>query len=229
MRIAYGRNAAIRAATTLMISLVVAGCVTAGSVTAPPEATASPTSSEIPTPTASASVDNHTCFSVDVSPEYAQYTIASLTGYGMTFVSGRVTSIEPSIYNTSDGKQPRGFGVPHASDVQSYPMIYTPINVVVDRVMSGKVKPGTNRFLIDGGTIGCVKMEVDTAPFVTGGAEYVFVLTPARDADSHEMGDTQRVHLAWLVDSSGTVPTVDGTMSLDDLAAQVSAAVQSTP
>ena len=210
-------------AMVLATALIAEGCVTAGAVTAPPDASGSAS------PGATASDEEHRCFAVDLSGEDRASSVADLVGRGMSFVSGRVNAIEPAMFNTSDGKKPRGMGAVHPTDSQPFPMIYTPVNVLVDRVINGSAKPGTNRFLVEGGTIGCITMKVYAAPTVVKGATYVFILTPAQDADGKRLGDLQAVYEVWHVDATGTVDTDDGSMSLDALAAKVAQSPQVTP
>jgi hypothetical protein len=75
--------------------------------------------------------------------------------------------------------------------------------------------------MVDGGTVGCVTMTVDTAPSLTRGAQYVFVLTPAIDADNRRLGDAQAVYMAWAIDATGTVQTTEGPLSAEALAGKV--------
>jgi hypothetical protein len=218
-----------RTAMVFAATLIAGGCATAGAVTAPPDASgsASPTG----TAAASPSIDGeHQCFHVDLSKGGGPYTVADLVGRGMGFVSGRVNTTEPGMFNTSDGKKPRGMGAAHPSaDKQPFPMIYTPVDVLVDRVIDGEFTPGANRFLVEGGTIGCISMSVDTAPTVVKGAQYVFVLTRALDADGNGLGNLWTVHGAWAVDATGTADTIEGPMSLDALAAKVAQSKQAAP
>jgi hypothetical protein len=133
-----------RAFAIMAAAFAFGGCVTAGAVTAVPNPDGTATATVRPTPSDSG---ERQCFDVDLSKEPDQYSVAGLVHEGMTFVAGRVNTVEPAIYNTLDGKVPRGMGAAHPTDRQVTPMIYTPVVVLVDRVFSGSVKPGANRFM----------------------------------------------------------------------------------
>ncbi len=198
-----------------MAAVLVGGCVSEGGIPAP--------STTIGSPTVAPSADDHQCFHASLSREdVGLYTVAAMVGRGMGFVSGQVNATEPGMYNTLDGKKPRGMGAAHpGTDAQSFPMIYTPIDVLVDRTLNGDFKPGSNRFLVEGGSVGCVSMTVDDAPTITKGTQYVLVLEPARDANGSHLGNLWRVVKAWTLTTDGTVDTIEGPMSLDALASKI--------
>lgn len=201
----------------LSMSLLVAGCVTAGSISASPA-----------TPAASPS-DEHACFGTGVQRDGGPELVADFVGQGMTFVSGTVVGVGPAFFNTADGTKPRDMGAAHPTSGQPYPMIYTPIDVTIDRTVTGSLKPGANRLLIEGGKIGCISMEVNTAPTVVKGGRYVFVLTPALDADRKQLGNQFVAYTVFPIDSSGIASTRDGRMSIDALATKVAASSKATP
>jgi hypothetical protein len=213
-------------ASLVCLSLLTAGCV------AEPGSIGSPNPSSLPplsSPAASdalASADD--CGVSNWSVDYAPFSITSLAQAGAVFVVGRLVSIEPPVYNTEDGKKPRGF--PHAygiTDSQRNGSIYTPLNVNVDEVLAGAVKPGAIKALVEGGTIGCYTVNFSVAPNVDKKSTYVFVLVSANNADGKTWKDQLEVKLAWLVDSGNIVATSEGTMSLDSLKTTLAGAASS--
>jgi hypothetical protein len=210
-------NAMTRGASLCATLFLVGGCVAAGSITATPNL--SPGSST-PTPPSQPTLDpTDGCGTGNLWVDYAPYTTATLASYGWSFVVADVKSTEPAIFNTADGKKPRGFmAKPVAGTPGSNGKIYTPVVVQVDRAISGQTKPGANRFLIEGGTIGCYTTRLDVSPNVEKGARYVFIVTAAQDADGKKLLDLQEAKFAWPVDANGVVQTVDGPQSIDALA-----------
>lgn len=214
----------------LLASLACASILTAGCV-AQPGALGSPDLSSVPSlssPAASDTLTTDDCGVNNWNVDYAPFSIASLAQAGATFVVGRLVSIEPGVYNTEDGKKPRGF--PHAygiTDAQRNGSIYTPLNVNVDEVLAGAVKPGAIKALVEGGTIGCYTVNVSVAPNVDKKSTYVFVLVSANNADGKTWKDQLEVKLAWLVDSGNMVATSEGTMSLDSLKTTLAGAASS--
>jgi hypothetical protein len=205
------REAATRAGGIAATLVLVAGCVSAGGLTAPPEASSS---SAIATPIASASDGN--CFGVSVAAgTSAPYTIASLAAEGKVFVVGEVTAIEPAMFNTADGKKPPGWGARSSVSAK----IVTPVVLQVEQVLRGEIRPGEIRVLIWGGTVGCWTMTVDVAPRVELGQRYVFILTQALDANGKNLLDLQEMKFAWTVDSNDVVQTHERQMSVASLAA----------
>jgi hypothetical protein len=212
--------------------ILVAGCVSAGSLTPPPDGSAVPSGqTQSPTPTiqpSAAATDG--CGTSNLWVDYAPYTTSTLASYGWGFVVADVKAIEPAIFNTEDGKKPRGFGAKRdPSNPDFNGKIFTPVAVQVDQVISGRAKPGANRFLIEGGTIGCYTTTVDVSPIVEKGSRYVFVLTDAKDAKGQKLLDLQEAKFAWPVDASGVVQTPDGPNTLDWLAQTVAKASASPP
>lgn len=199
--------------------LLLTGCETAGSISVPPDASVGETTltpSSAPSPSTVASTDG--CGSANISVDYAPFTTSTLAGYGWGFAVGTVTSIEPAIFNTPDGSMPTGFMVkPGLGKPRANGKIYTPIDVQVDQAISGPMKPGVDRVLIEGGTVGCYTTRVDVSPVVEKGARYVFVVTDAQDSGGTSLLGLQEAKFAWPVDAVGTVETVDGPMTLDQL------------
>ena len=201
-----------------LMSVVASGCVAEAGASGSAETSAPLTSAQSP----------GDCGLTNMSVDYAPFTIASLVRNGATIVEGRVLLTEPSVYNTEDGKKPRGF--PHAYGVvnaQPNGTILTPANVMVDRVFVGTVKPGALKVFVEGGTIGCYTLNVDTPGPIVAGSTYVFVLGDALSADGKTWKNQWQVRSRWPVGPDGTVATSLGVMSLDALAAEVNAAASS--
>jgi hypothetical protein len=214
---------AIRVLFAIVMSFAVVACAAASSRSqAPSDPMASPRIALLlPTPPASL------CGSTTMSIDYAPYTTAILAGYGWDFVVADAVAFGPAFFNTADGQRPPEFGAKpsgHSRDPNREPRVYTPVDVVIERVINGRRIPGPSRFLIEGGTVGCFEMWVDAAPRVVPGSRYVFILTEAFDADGKDPLTDPKSVFAWPVDPSGQVTTVDGLMSIDELTEIVSAA-----
>jgi hypothetical protein len=90
--------------------------------------------------------------------------------------------------------------------------VYTPFTVEVERVIHGVAVPGPTRVSIEGGSVGCYEVNVDTVPRLELGARYVLFLTgPAGSDPPPEVWD------AWVVDDRDVVWTYQGSMSLAEL------------
>jgi hypothetical protein len=220
MRTLWARRTSARAVAVAATLLLVAGCVTAGGLTAPPKAS-SPSGAS---PSAIAPEVN--CGTSSQWVDYAPYTIASLAASGKVFVVGEVKAIEPAIFNTADGKKPRGFFAKPGTVANAQPngKIFTPVVVLVDQVLRGETTPGVVRVLIEGGTIGCYTVRVDVAPVVERGGRYVLILEDGLDADGKKLLDLQQMMFAWPVDANDVVQTAEGPMLLASLAAIVAQA-----
>lgn len=227
MRFINGSGAGARTAGICATLILLAGCVTAGSVSAPPDAStelSAPPESTSPS-TAPTSDPTGNCGSANISVDYVPYSVTSLANSGWTFAEAVVTSFEPAVFNTVDGTTPSGFMVkPAPGEPHSDGKIFTPVDVQVDLVISGRTKPSVDRFLIEGGTVGCYTTRVDVSPVVQKGARYVFVLADALDATGKSILDSQEAKFAWPVDDSGTVATPDGPESIDSLSGIVAKA-----
>ncbi len=217
---------------------LVGGCYAGSSASlAPPDSSVPPPTST-PNATASAPTESpHFCGTADLFVDYAPYTTATLAGYGWDFVVADVVSFEPAIFNTPDGGPPAGFPEAPSSpnpNPNAQTLIYTPVDVVIGDAISGSLSAGPSQFLIEGGTvplkggtIDCYTMYVDDAPRVDLGARYVFIISDAPDSNGEKLLPLAKARFAWPVDDKGTVITVDGPMSIDDLTRIVLAAAAS--
>jgi hypothetical protein len=209
---------------------VAAGCVSAGSMSASPDLAPVSTATSALTPSSSdASTDDHACFGSGLTRDGGPELISDFVAKGMTFAAGTVVSTGPAFFNTTDGTKPRGMGATHPINAQAYPMIYTPVEVKIDRAITGAVKPGAVRLLVEGGAVGCITMSVEGTPVVAKGDRYVFVLTPALDADRKMLGSQLVVYTVFPIDQDGNASTRDGIMSLDALAAKANGSDKVTP
>jgi hypothetical protein len=211
-------DVATRAGGMAATLVLVAGCVTAGGLTAPPDASsagsASPAAIDTAVSSPSAADD---CGTADLAAgTSAPYTIASLAAGGRVFVVGEVKAIEPAIFNTVDGKKPPGWGANWK--------IFTPVVLQVEQVLRGETKPGAVRVLIEGGAVGCYTMTVDVAPHVELQKRYVFILNETFDANGKKLPDLQVMWFAWPVNATDVVQTAKGPMPLASLALVVAQA-----
>lgn len=231
---------AVRVGRLAATVAAVAGCVAAGALTAPPEASSPGPSSPPPTATSVPSAaSSGNCGTAHWSIEYAPYTIAGLAVNGDILAAGVATAFEPGVFNTADGKKPRGFFARHGTvpDAQEYGEIYTPVMIEVERVFAGEVRTGALRAYVEGGTLGCWTVTVD-APRVELKTRYVFALREYRDADGKVVAGQHRVFLALPIDANDVVqqggtdvfgnPANEGPMSLATLA-QLAAKASPTP
>ncbi len=78
--------------------------------------------------------------------------------------------------------------------------VYTPFVVEVERVIHGEVSLGPTRVSIEGGTVGCYEVNVDTAPVLQVGSRYVlFLISPAGTDPPPGVSDV------WMVDDQDVV------------------------
>ncbi len=87
--------------------------------------------------------------------------------------------------------------------------VYTPFAVEVEQVIHGDTSPGRMRVSIEGGTVGCYSVHVDTVPHLQVGTRYVMFLT-----DSVGPDPPPEVWDAWMVDDRDVVSTYQGPMPL---------------
>lgn len=160
------------------------------------------------------------CGSTTLSIDYIPFTVETLAGYDWDFVVADVIGAEPAFYNTPDGTRPEAFthkptGNP---DPDADPAVYTPIDIRVTASIRSSISPGPNQVLVLGGSVGCFKMWVSPTPAVVPGSRYVFILSEAHGSDGRVVLPSERVQFTWPVNANGDVMTVDGVMSLDELA-----------
>jgi hypothetical protein len=228
-----------RIAVGVAALFVVLGCGVGLPASSPPSEAAAASSVATPSPAAWASPTVwRGCGSATISIDYLPFTTASLAGYGWDFVVADVVGFEAAIFGTRDGRPPPGFpGRPtgtHPDDNLVTP-IYTPVNVVIDRAISGSWSPGPGQFLVEGGTVPlesgpvpCYEWRVSPAPDLTPGSRYVLVVSEALDDNGRNPLPLHKARFAWPVDATGGVTTPDGPMSIDKLAKVVVEATSPT-
>ena len=90
--------------------------------------------------------------------------------------------------------------------------VYTPFAVEVERVIHGEASLGRTRVSMEGGTVGCYEVNVDTVPRLNIGGRYVLFLTgPIGTDPPPEVWDV------WVVDDHDVVWTYQGAMPLTEL------------
>ncbi len=223
------------------VLLLVAGCYAGAKESAQPTEPSDPKASSMAEATAPPETGSFgLCGSTDVWIDYAPHTTATLAGYGWDFLVAEVVSFEPAIFNTPDGEAPPEFPNQTArpdANPNAETMIYTPVNVVINEVISGPWSAGENQFLIEGGTVpieggivDCYTVRVDAAPHVEVGSRYVLIVSDALRSDGRTPLSSSKARFAWTIDSNQIVTTVDGPMSIEDLSRLVlDAAPSSVP
>jgi hypothetical protein len=161
------------------------------------------------------------CGTATLSIDYDPLSVASLAQYGWDFVVADIEGFGEAAFNTDDGEPPPGYvsasSSPHPNP-SAQTLIYTPANVDVVRSLSGPVQPGAGQFLLAGGTVGCYTIRVSPSPQVEAGSRYVLVITDAMDSEGEHALPVQEATFAWPVSGAGMVVTVDGLMTIDELA-----------
>jgi hypothetical protein len=191
------------------IGLLVAAAVVAG-CGAEPQATGSPriTPAQSSSPSAAASGP---CLHAGMAVDRGPYVIAGIE------VPGFFPNMGPSGWQKDDlalrqvvivgrvvTREPAAFGG------QAY--VYTPFAVEVERVIHGEVGLGRTRVSIEGGTVGCYEVHVDTVPSLHVGSRYVlFLIGPAGSDPPPEVWDV------WVVDGQDVVWTYQGPIPLAQL------------
>jgi hypothetical protein len=108
------------------------------------------------------------------------------------------------IVATVVAKEPAAFG--------GQAHVYTPFTVAVERVIHGTAGLGRTRVSIEGGTVGCYEVHVDTVPALQVGSRYVlFLISPAGTDPPPGVWDV------WMVDNQDVVWTYQGPMPLTQL------------
>jgi len=172
-------------------------------------------------PGAGASPATDGCGTENVFVDYQPLTVRTIAGFGWNFVEATVDGFADGAFNTPDGQAPPGYGKGPIN--QGYgPRIYTPILVSVVQALSGPSLAGSTRFLVEGGTVGCYTQTVDVSPRVTVRSTYVFVLADLKNPAGQPIPGLQEAKFAWPVNDDGTVTTVDGLMTIDELESAVS-------
>lgn len=218
--------------TVALVALLwVAGpvaCVAPGYATADPSETDPATSRtnppEMSTPLPSGSMypgdssRSPDCYTMTESVDAPPPSIKNLVPISSAVVIGRVASVEPGRWNTSDGAKPTD---PRGSGPKYQPGIVTPVVVEVERSLVGD-SVGELTVLLEGGVAGCIAHRVYPSPLIEPKRSYAFLLRPSRQADGTIQPEAPQVIAAWPIDDVGQIQTpVDGALSATDFAAAV--------
>lgn len=165
-----------------------------------------PVTSFSPTPTASAP-----CGHADMAVDRGPYVIAGIQ------VPGFFPNMGPAGWQKDDLalRQVVILGKVVAEEAAAFggeAHVYTPFAIEVERVIHGKAVPGPTRVSVEGGTVGCYEVHVDTVPALRVGGRYVlFLVGPAGTDPPPELWDV------WMVDDQDVVWTYQGPMPMADL------------
>jgi hypothetical protein len=195
---------AVRWIWVLAAAVAVSGCGVAAQATGSPRITPA----ELSSPTAAVSGP---CGHGDMAVDRGPYVIAGIE------VPGFFPNMGPSGWQKDDvalrqvvivgrvvAKEPAAFG--------GQAHVYTPFAVEVERVIHGNASLGRTRVSIEGGTVGCYEVNVDTVPALQVGSRYVlFLVGPVGTAPPPEVWDV------WMVDNQNVVWTYQGPMPLAQL------------
>lgn len=136
-------------------------------------------------------------------------------------VIAKVSKIYPSLWNTPDGKRPAN---PFDWDHPSY--IYTLIDIQVQEVIKGTVKPGNALTIFkNGGQVGEDMLVVETYFFEFVEGDTLFLYTDPITVDFP--GDYWRINERYTIDpSTNTAANSVETRLLDDLRVEVATAAK---
>jgi hypothetical protein len=207
-----------RAGLLMAASVMAAACGTSSpasgaAVTAVQSATPTPQSVDLPSDSLelSSAASPTLCGHADMAVDRGPYVIAGIE------VPGFFPNMGPKGWQKDDlalrevvilgrvvAKEPSAFG--------GQAHVYTPFAVEVERVIRGEASPGRTRVSIEGGTVGCYEVHVDTVPALQVGSQYVLFLIGPTGTDP-----PPGVWDAWMVDNQDVVWTYQGPMPLAQL------------
>jgi hypothetical protein len=204
-----------------LVAVVVVGC---GAGAADPSAgvTGAPTSSDgvaspraADSPSASVVPDTTDCRNLYLSIDEIDPTLANLRTFSPDVIVGTVTGAGEPFWDSPTGQGPKP-GEQLGEGNEFY--ILTPYVVTVDRALAGRLSPGEVTVVIEGGKIGCSKLDVSPAVTLTPKTPYVIFLRPWTARAGTKPVDHPLAHHAWPIEVDGTVLTpLDGAISLDAL------------
>ena len=220
----------VRMLTLALAVVVVAGCradVAApsdsviGAPTASDSVSGAPTDSSLP---ASSAPDATDCRSLYLSIDSLDPTLENLRSESRDVIVGTVAREEAAFWDSPTGKGPKPGEQPGEGN-EFY--ILTPYVVTVDQVVTGSRSPGEITVVVEGGEIGCSKLEVSPAVTLTVRTRYVVFLGPRAVAGSRAI-DLPIVFHAFPIRADGKVLTpLDGAVSLAALSSALAQDVQS--
>jgi hypothetical protein len=219
-----------RGVLLVVLVLLAAGC---GTQPKPSTATPSLPTPALPTPTTAIQTvglptlpSPTPCGAADVAVDRGPYVIAGIQ------VPGFFPNMGPSGWQNDDVvlRQVVVVASVVAQEVPAFggeAHVYTPFAIDVERVIHGQASPGRTLVAIEGGTVGCYSVHVDTVPTLRVGARYVLFLPgPIGSQPPPEVWDV------WAVDDQNVVSTYQGQMPLSALVERIdrlAAASSATP
>lgn len=211
----------VRILTLALAVAVVAGC--RAGVAAPSDTvTGAPTASS---PAASIAPNATNCVSLYLSIDSLDPTLENLRSESRDVIVGTVAREGEAFWDSPTGKEPTP-GEQLGEGNEFY--ILTPYVVTVDQIVTGSRSPGEITVVVEGGKIGCNKLEVSPAVTLTVKARYVLFLGPRVAAAGSRAIDLPMAFHAFPVQADGTVLTpLDGAVSLAALSSALAPDVQS--
>lgn len=220
-----------RILTLAVAMVVVAGC-RAGAAAPSAGVTDATTPSDsvagtptVSSPPASIAPGATNCHNLYLSIDSLDPTLEKLRSEGRDVIVGTVARQGEAFWDSPTGKEPTPGEQPGEGN-EFY--ILTPYVVTVDRIVTGSRSPGEITVVVEGGKIGCNKLEVSPAVTVTVKARYVLFLGPRAVAGSRAI-DLPMAYHALPVQADGSVLTpLDGAVSLAALSSALTQDVEST-
>jgi hypothetical protein len=143
--------------------------------------------------------------------------IRELVSQSGILVAGRVVSVGPPVYNTPDHRQPDWLAAGAFSERDQSPVIVKPVEISVERTVTGPVQPGTLAAYVAGGTIGCYSFQDGGAPNLTIGQRYLLDMIAGYDHFSGRSPGASWVINAYTINGNDVVSAEDGPIPLDDV------------
>ena len=193
----------VRLAVLALAVGAVAGCTRGPGTTAALVSTAPSDSS----PSAAIGPSATNCVSLYESIDSLDPTLENLRAESRDVIVGTVASEGVPFWDLPTGKGPKP-GEQLGEGNEFY--ILTPYVVTVDQTVTGSRSPGEITIVVEGGEIGCSKLEVLPAVRLTMNARYVLFLGPRAVAGSRAIDLPIAFH-AFPIQPDGTVMTpLDG-------------------
>ncbi|MHB8892157.1 MAG: hypothetical protein ACYC65_08955 [Candidatus Limnocylindrales bacterium] len=198
----------VRAFALALAMVVVAGSC-AGVAAPSAGVTGAPSASSTAASIAPGATD---CRSLYLSIDSLDPTLKNLRSESRDVIVGTVASEGGAFWESPTGKGPAP-GEQLGEGNEFY--ILTPYVVTVDQMVTGSRSPGEITVVVEGGKIGCSKLEVSPAVTLKVKERYVLFLSPRLAATGARAIDLPLAFHAFPVTADGTVQTpLDGTISL---------------
>lgn len=211
----------VRALTLALGLVVVAGC--RAGVAAPSDGvTGAPTASST---AASIAPDATDCRSLYLAIDSLDPTLENLRRESRDVIVGTVARQGEAFWDSPTGQGPKP-GEQLGEGNEFY--ILTPYVLTVEEAVTGSRSPGEITVAVEGGTIGCSKLEVSPAVTLKVKERYVLFLSPRLARAGTKPVELPMADHAWPVQANGTVLTpLDGAISLAALSSALAQDVQS--